>query len=64
MVLMSTLLACRLQGHTPCQPERAELRVCAVLAMALDGGRALRLSLPQELPERLPMARLAAASPA
>ena len=39
-------------------------RVCAVLAVALDGGRALRLSLPQELPERLPMTRLAAASPA
>ena len=36
----------------------------AVLAVALDGGRALRLSLPQELPERLPMTRLAAASPA
>ncbi|MDY4672810.1 MAG: hypothetical protein SPC96_07180, partial [Desulfovibrio sp.] len=51
-------------GSLPEEPGRAELRVCAVLAVALDGGRALRLSLPQELPERLPMTRLAAASPA
>ena len=49
-------------GALPEEPGRAELRVCAVLAVALDGGRALRLSLPQELPERLPMTRLAAAS--
>ena len=34
-----------------------------VLAVALAGGRALRLSLPQEqLPERLPMTRLASSS--
>lgn len=46
------------------EPGRAELRVCAVLAVALDGGRALRLSLPQELPECLPMTRLSAVSPA
>ncbi|WP_443825938.1 hypothetical protein, partial [Desulfovibrio sp.] len=51
-------------GALPEEPGRAELRVCAVLAVALDGGRALRLSLPQELPERLPMTRLALASPA
>lgn len=51
-------------GALPEEPGRAELRVCAVLAVALDGGRALRLSLPQELPERLPMTRLASASPA
>lgn len=51
-------------GALPEEPGRAELRVCAVLAVALDWGRALRLSLPQELPERLPMTRLAAASPA
>lgn len=44
------------------EPGRAEVRIRAVLAVALDGGRALRLSLPQELPERLPMARLSSES--
>ena len=50
-------------GALPEEPGRAWLRICAVLAVALAGGRALRLSLPQEqLPERLPMTRLASAS--
>lgn len=49
-------------GALPEEPGRAELRICAVLAVTLAGGRALRLSLPQELPERLSMARLASAS--
>lgn len=40
------------------EPGRAEVRIRAVLAVALGEGRALRLSLPQELPERLPMERL------
>jgi len=44
------------------EPGRAEVRIRAILAVALDGGRALRLSLPQELPERLPMERLSSAS--
>lgn len=51
-------------GALPEEPGRAELRVCAVLAVALDEGGALRLSLPQELPECLPMTRLSAVSPA
>lgn len=51
-------------GALPEEPGRAEVRIRTVLAVALAGGRALRLSLPQELPERLPMTRLAAASPA
>ena len=43
-------------GALPEEPGRAWLRICAVLAVALAGGRALRLSLPQEqLPESLPM---------
>ena len=46
-------------GHFVCKRFEAK----AVLAVALAGGRALRLSLPQEqLPERLPMTRLASAS--
>ena len=49
-------------GALPEEPGRAELRIRAVLAVALAGGRALRLSLPQTLPERLPMTRLASAS--
>lgn len=44
------------------EPGRAEVRIRAILAVALDGGRALRLSLPQELPERLPMERLSSES--
>lgn len=44
------------------EPGRAEVRIRAVLAVALGEGRALRLSLPQELPERLPMERLSSAS--
>lgn len=50
-------------GALPEEPGRAWLCICAVLAVALAGGRALRLSLPQEqLPERLPMTRLASSS--
>lgn len=49
-------------GALPEEPGRAELRIRAVLAVALAGGRALRLSLPQTLPGRLPMTRLASAS--
>lgn len=48
-------------GALPEEPGRAELRIRAVLAVALAGGKALRLSLPQKLPERLSMARLASA---
>lgn len=48
-------------GAVPEMPEQAQLRVCGVLAVALDSGLALRLSLPQRLPERLEMARAAAA---
>lgn len=44
------------------EPGRAEVRIRAILAVALGEGRALRLSLPQELPERLPMERLSPAS--
>lgn len=49
-------------GALPEEPGRAELRICAVLAVVLAGGRGVYLSLPQELPERLPMTRLASAS--
>ncbi|WP_300718160.1 hypothetical protein [uncultured Desulfovibrio sp.] len=48
-------------GAVPEMPEQAQLRICGVLAVALDSGLALRLSLPQRLPERLDMARAAAA---
>ena len=55
------LLRVRERQQVPEQPEQAQLRVCGVLAVALDSGLALRLSLPQRLPERLDMARAAAA---
>lgn len=48
-------------GALPEEPGRAELRIRAVLAVTLAGGKALRLSLPQALPERLPMERLSSA---
>lgn len=50
-------------GALPDKPGKTVLAVRAVLAVALDSGAALRLSLPQSgLPDEVPMARLAAGS--